>query len=190
MRSILNQLESNEAILLMYLADELPGGDRAQIERRLSSDASLRTQLDQLRMAQGAIDVSLKRLDAVQTLPGSQGPAVRQIVRSMRQWHVNRVAEAARPRAALRNLRFPWWSYPLAAAAAVTFAFLAWWWNLPEQVLPQVVQNPPEQIAPDPDDADDTDYQAPIVLALDNASELTNLERELQAVRELGDWLQ
>ena len=41
MSELLHNLENNQAILLMYLADELPAEDRREIDQLLLVDASL-----------------------------------------------------------------------------------------------------------------------------------------------------
>src|SRR5688500_908195 len=134
MRSILEHLDTPDAVLLMYLADELPGEDRARVERMLADDAAMRVRLDGLRAAQESIDGALAGADAARPLPGSEAAGARQVGRMIRNWQARRATQAPAPRGGLapRNLRFPYWSYPLAAAAAVTLAFVAWYVNLPE----------------------------------------------------------
>jgi hypothetical protein len=51
---------------------------------------------------------------------------VRRVVRAMRQWQAGRVARPA-PAPAKPGLLYPWWAYPLAAAASIVIAFLVWW---------------------------------------------------------------
>jgi hypothetical protein len=127
--SVLQQLQSNEAVLLMYLADELPGGDRTEVERMLAVDAGMREQLERLREAYGRVADEVARADASTRPAVSEGAAVRRVGRAMRQWHARRLAEAPAPAAAPVGLRYPWWAYPLAAAASVVIAFLVWWGN-------------------------------------------------------------
>jgi hypothetical protein len=46
----------------------------------------------------------------------------------MREWQAERVARPpAEPEQP--SLRYPWWAYPLAAAASVVIAFVVWWGN-------------------------------------------------------------
>src|SRR5690242_14753817 len=75
MSSLLNQLQSDEAILLMYIADELPAADRAKIETRLDSDANLRARLAELRSLRDTVNTSLAHLDRVSPLPSDQAAA-------------------------------------------------------------------------------------------------------------------
>src|SRR5688572_32911208 len=126
MRSLLEHLDSPDAVLMMYLADELPTEDRARVERILADDAAMRDELDRLRAAQESVDGALAGADAARPLPGSEAAGVRQVGRMIRHWQVERLTRAAgaHDRNAPRALRFPYWSYPLAAAAAVTLAFV------------------------------------------------------------------
>ena len=124
--NLLQQLQSKEAVLLMYLADELPPEDRVEVERMLAADPVLRADLDVLREAHGAFVAAMPALDRTSRPPVPQGVAVRHAVRAMRQWHAKRVARPSAP-PAQTPLRFPWWAYPLAAAASVVFAFAVWW---------------------------------------------------------------
>ncbi len=151
MTSLLHQLENNEAILLMYLADELSAEDRAEVEQLLGSDGSMRAELDRLRGLRDGTVAALAGLDATTRLPVSQSVAVRRATRMMRQWQIDR-AHAPPPEAPIRELRFPWWSYPLTTAAAVLIAFLVWWGNRSERpAAPDVARNY-EHVPPGPQD--------------------------------------
>jgi hypothetical protein len=135
MTSLLHQLENNDAILLMYLADELSAEDRAEVEQMLASDAQMRAALDQLRSAHDDTVAAMAKGDAVARLPVSAGVAVRRVTRAMRQWQTDQFTHEPEPEPT-NELRFPWWSYPLTTAAAVLIAFLVWWGNRSER--PQV----------------------------------------------------
>jgi hypothetical protein len=129
MTSLLHQLENNEAILMMYLADELPAEDRADVEQMLAADASLRAELEELRRVHEGFIGGMEQLDVEVRLPVSESVAVRRATRMLRQWQVEHVNGAAAEEEPVRELRFPWWSYPLTTAAAVLIAFLVWWGN-------------------------------------------------------------
>ena len=135
MQSVLNQLENNDAVLLMYLADELPAADRAEVERMLAVDAALRGQLEHLRAAYGSISDALARDDRAARPAVSEAAAVRRVGRAMRQWHARRLAAVPAPERRTSPLRYPWWAYPLAAAASVVIAFLVWWGNTDSTVV-------------------------------------------------------
>jgi hypothetical protein len=53
----------------------------------------------------------------------------------MAQWHARRLASPTEATPA-PTLRYPWWSYPLAAAASVVLAFLVWWGNTDRRMAP------------------------------------------------------
>jgi hypothetical protein len=134
--SLLQQLENNEAVLLMYLAGELPPDDRAEVELLLAGDAALRAEFERLRGAYDAFGSGMRVLDSATRLPVPEATSVRRVGAAMRQWHAARQARPpARPR--LPELRYPWWAYPAAAAASVVIAFLVWWGNSdrPERVV-------------------------------------------------------
>src|SRR4051812_38121876 len=147
----------------MYLAGELPEADRAEVDRMLSVDAGLRDQLERLREAYGWFSEEMARDDRSGRLAVSEGAAVRRVGRAMRQWHARRLAAAPAPVEASSGLRYPWWAYPLAAAASVVIAFLVWWGNTERPVLSDrnvaVVSSPADDaLALDP--ATLVDYEA------------------------------
>ena len=125
MSSLLQRLENNEAVLLMYVADELPAEDRAEVEQMLATDASLRAALEELREARDVLDEALRSADAGRAIAAA-APAVRRVAREMHQWQARRFAPPP-PAESLPELRFPWWSYPLATAVALLIAFVVWW---------------------------------------------------------------
>jgi len=146
MTDLLHQLENNEAILLMYLADELSVADRAEFEQQLASDVSLRAELESLRGLHDATIAALERADATYRLPVSETVAARRAARMMRQWQIANAHAPRAPEDLMRQLRFPWWSYPLTTAAAVLIAFLVWWGNgsdpLPRRPVAAAIETP------------------------------------------------
>jgi hypothetical protein len=145
MASLLQQLENNEAVLLMYIADELPPEDRREVEQMLATDAGLRAELARLDAAYHAAADALARGDPGWRPAVPEGVAVRRFTQALRQWHA---AQAQRPpaEAPLREIRLAWWAYPAAAAAAVLLGFLVWWGNTDNLTTPnqnRVVQNMP-----------------------------------------------
>jgi hypothetical protein len=135
--NLLQQLESNEAILLMYLAGELPPQDRAEVEQMLATDPLMRGALDRLREADNAFKTAMPALDRATRLPAPESVGVRRVVRVMRQWQARRLA-APKPVEVRRRFRFPVWAYPLTAAASVVIAFLVWWGNTDRAGRPDV----------------------------------------------------
>src|SRR4051812_16749606 len=98
--NLLQQLGSTEAVLMMYLSDELPAEDRAEVERRLAADPAMRAQWDRLREAHAAFAAAMPALDRATRLPAPEAVGVRRVVRAMRQWQAERVARPAAPAAA------------------------------------------------------------------------------------------
>jgi anti-sigma factor RsiW len=129
MASLLQQLENNEAILLMYLADELGADDRREVEQMLAHDAALRAELEKIHSAQDAVTAAIGAMDQANPLRVSTPVAVRQVSRLMKQWQVDRLSR--RPAEAARSgPQFPWWAYPTAAtgvAAMVLIGLMVWW---------------------------------------------------------------
>jgi hypothetical protein len=126
--SLLGQLQDSDSVLLMYLADELPVEDRLEVERMLAVDAGMRAQFERLRETHAWFADTMARADLANRPAVPEAAAVRRVGRAMRQWNARRLAAAPAP-AARRTLRYPWWAYPLAAAASVVIAFLVWWGN-------------------------------------------------------------
>jgi hypothetical protein len=137
---LLQQLENNESVLLMYLADELPPDDRAEVEQLLARDANLRAEFDRLREAHDRFLADMRGLDRATRLSVPESTGVRRVALAMRRWQAEREArppvQRSRP-----ELRYPWWAYPAAAAASVVIAFLVWWGNSDRAV--RVVYHPP-----------------------------------------------
>jgi anti-sigma factor RsiW len=124
MSGVLDDLESNQALLLMYLADELTAQDRTLVERKLAADASLRTELATMEVAHSAYLSAMRKLDEHQALPVPESVAADRASRIIRQWATERLARpkrtAVRPR-----LGLPGWVYPVAAAAAAAVVFIS-----------------------------------------------------------------
>jgi hypothetical protein len=133
MRSLLHQLENNEAVLLMYLAGELPAEDRAEVEQLLSVDAGLRRELDSLRTAETFMTLAMSTADGFAmpavTEAARQSAAVRRVSRAMVRSRLEREHESVLPevQTPTRTFRLPGWTYPFAAAAAIVFAWVGYW---------------------------------------------------------------
>src|SRR5689334_12962960 len=97
MPSLLQQLENNDAVLLMYLADELPADASIGVEQMLASDPSLRAVLEKLRESHDTVIHALDHLDKATPLSISTPVAARQMSRLMNQWNVDRLARQAAP---------------------------------------------------------------------------------------------
>ena len=98
MPSLLQQLENNEAVLLMYLADELPTDDLAEVEQMLANDPGLRAELESLRAAHATVLDGLHELDH-QSLPAVSDAVV----------HVSSPIACAGAHATTRSSTSPGW---------------------------------------------------------------------------------
>ena len=121
MSNLLGQLENNEAILLMYLAGELPDEDRAEVEQMLASDAGLRALLAELAALQSDVTGAFATADTAMLLPRREA-AVRRVSRAMVAAQVAPAPPAAALEPLSKRLRLAWWAYPIAAAAALVVA--------------------------------------------------------------------
>jgi len=132
MRSLLQQLENNESVLLMYVADELPAEDRAEVEQMLSTDAGLRRELAKLQGLTDTFTVSMAGLDGMEIPASVQAGAARKVSRLMaRQATRAALQPAAEERPADgRRLRIGGWAYPVAVAAVILLA-VGWWGRQP-----------------------------------------------------------
>jgi len=124
MASLVNKLESNEAILLMYLADELGPEDRAEVEQMLAGDRPLREQLASLRDLQGFVKGQLGETQ-VGVGAVSDEAAVRRVMRAVRQQGMEAMCRPAAGVALWRG--WPRWTYAVAAAAAAVFIMISLW---------------------------------------------------------------
>lgn len=147
------KLESNEQVLLMYLAGELPDDDRADVERMLATDPSLQRDLQQMQSLQSTVEHGLARLDEISPLPVSSNFAARQVSRAIRQ-------QLARPKVAPVRAtsdgpsRSWWWLYPTVAAASV--AMIAMVWLNRQASTPVKLHGPAPLVTPEPDSVADS----------------------------------
>ena len=124
MSNLLQQLENNEAVLLMYLARELPDDDRAEVEQMLASDPALRRALEELAALQEGVVETFASADAGVAL-SRRDAVVRSVSRAMAAARVESVfAKPAAPEAGRSRFRVPYWVYPIAAAALLVVGIL------------------------------------------------------------------
>jgi len=163
----LQQLENNEAILLMYLAGELSAEDRAEIEQMLEQDAGLRGALAELSAVNDQISGMLSSLDGP-VADSRREAAVRRVSRALVQAKADQIAYAApTTRNARRLLNLRRFLWPAVAAAILVGGILLW---------PKAIQMPAPQV---PQYAEEP---FPDVLAFERKPEsdpLTNIEQEL-----------
>jgi hypothetical protein len=121
MSSLLQQLENNEAILLMYLAGELPEADHAEVRQMLASDPALRAALADLSVLHDDVAGVLAGADAARPLSRAD-VATRQVSRAMVAARLEGQRAQPAPPAKRSRLRIAWWAYPIGAAAMLTVA--------------------------------------------------------------------
>lgn len=124
MKSYLHHLENNEAILLMYLADELSPQDRAEVDQMLASDPNLRSELDILRQTQTLAYDALESLDAITRPVVLPSVAHRRVGELMRSWIQRRYQPAFAGSMAGRQL--PWRRIGVSLAASLMIGYYIW----------------------------------------------------------------
>jgi hypothetical protein len=108
----------------MYLVNEVSANDRQALERNLEADPALRARLDQMRAEHEAYLGAMRTVDSAGARTISHDAAAARACRLVRQWSGGRTRVAAPMKK--KEMRVPWWSYPLVAAAAVLVAVVFW----------------------------------------------------------------
>lgn len=122
MSILLNQIPSDEAALLMYLAGELAPEDHAAISARLATDAGLRQRLLECRQAEEAATAAITALDAAFPFIVNETASMRRASLAIRDWHGRRLPTATNgSTSGFRSLRIG----PAPARHLVRFAYLA-----------------------------------------------------------------
>jgi len=120
MSNLLHELENNEAILLMYLAGELPEEDRIEVEQMLAGDPALRAELAELAALQDRVSGMMARADINSTDVSRREAVVRRVSRALTAARLEPLrTESAPADTARRRLRIAWWAYPIGIAAAL-----------------------------------------------------------------------
>jgi hypothetical protein len=122
---VIEKLDNNEQVLLMYLAEELPAEDRLEVEQMLAVDANFREELARLEETEGLLRRGLGAMDGAAVQSSIEAAAVRRVAREIRRRTVRHAAAPER-RAAGEGRRPLWWLYPVAAAAVVVLAAAVW----------------------------------------------------------------
>lgn len=123
MKSLLHSLQGNESVLLMYLFDELPPEDRAEVDALLRTDANLQKHLDQLRSTHEILQDTLN-VDGGQPTR-SELVAARNAKREIERWNVERVLTQPQPvpRSRVKMVL----AYSGGIAAAVILGSVVYW---------------------------------------------------------------
>src|SRR4051794_13626505 len=128
MSDLVNQLQSDrEAVLLLYLADELPGEERAQLERMLTLEPALRADLERMKELQLEVAGRLSELDSARPLHMSDELSTRRVMREMRRLQLELTSRAPVQLEASSLRHWPKWIYPIAAVAAMIIIVLGMW---------------------------------------------------------------
>jgi anti-sigma factor RsiW len=141
MSNLLQQLENNEAVLLMYLAGELPETDRAEVDQMLAGDSALRLELAELASMQEQISAAFVQADSTFHL-SRRDIAVREVGRAINNakaaalQNPKSIAQPKRSRS-----RIPFWAYPTAVAAMLVVGIMIFTGNH---------QHPAVVVTPDP----------------------------------------
>ena len=70
MGSLLQQL-NNESLLLMYIADELPAEDRADVDQMLAGSPTMQAELEAIQAAYLGVTDSLRSADTRERMPAT-----------------------------------------------------------------------------------------------------------------------
>ncbi len=155
MKSILNELPDDESILLLYLANELPSGDRQKVEQRLAADGELRAKLQELSQLRDFCQNSIRSLDEHESGEHMESAAMRRAGRMLQQWALRRRRPAEAAPQIARSI--PWLRYGLSAAAMMGLVYLVWWSNHPvAPITDQIVDSVNTGDQAPPADAADT----------------------------------
>jgi len=176
MSSLLQKLENNEAVLLMYLAGELPDADRAEVEQMLAGDASMRMTLAELAAMQDQTNAVFASADSAAHYSRREF-AVREVGKAINAAKIEAMHKP-QPAAKKEHGRFaiPAWAYPVAAAAMLVIGFMVFSNN-----RPAVVNTPaPVEVAIAPNDD-----PVPIIPAVATDDSLSRLEQRFLSPNDL-----
>ncbi len=214
MKSLLHTLDNSESILLMYLFDELPADDRAEVEEMLRTDAGLRAELEQLAAAHESVIDVLETSDSA-ARAATNKTAVRNAYRAIDQWNTRRLLTVPQEPARRRSLK--WVAYSAGIAAMFLVGFLFYWGMESDTTPAGLPANRPEMVdrmnklidsfGNQPDAKDSSDAIVADARAMDNAEllrksldpsedllndslkhvDLNAAEQEINAVAQLSD---
>ena len=184
MSSLLQQLENNEVVLLMYVAGELPDADRADVEQMLAADPALRLALAEMTSMHDHMTAMLSQADSGLHLARREA-AVRQVSLAINQAKVEGLrtpAPAAQP--ARSHTRIPVWAYPVAAAALLVIGIFVFNGKHPVGTTPggETLRPPVAIVLPAPPDG-----PVAIIPAATSDDSLTRLEKEVLSLGNNGN---
>lgn len=172
MRNLLQQLENNEGILQMYLADELDEQDRQEVAQLLEGDKGLAEQLRTMQADRAAVMGALAALDAGPADAGAEAHRLREVSRLIKRWHLEQLSRppVVTPR---RSMSIPKWTYPAAAAALVCVA-LGWWGMAPDNSMRVASDTHDDTVVVKPD-APAPDVPPQVAMDLSSTTSATSL---------------
>jgi anti-sigma factor RsiW len=174
MSSLLQQLENNEAVLLMYQAGELPDADRAEVEQMLAADPALRRALAEMTSLHDHMTSMLSQADSALHLSRREA-AVRQVSLAINQAKAeSRRAPAPVLQPARSRARIPVWAYPVAAAAMLVIGIMVFNHKQPPGTTPGGEGVPVAIVIPAPPDG-----PVAIIPAATSDDSLARLEKEV-----------
>ena len=134
MKDMLIQLENNEAVLLMYLADELSAPDRARVQQMLARDKGMRGTFAELQADENRVGEMFQA--DIAAMPLNTDRCLSHTLQAMRHWQAAPPALRFSVPQREKRLPLPWWSYPLAAAASVLVASAVFVANIEPYSIP------------------------------------------------------
>ena len=149
---MIETLTDNNAILLLYLAGELPDADRREVERRLAADPNLAEQLAELKGIHQQIATQFAKLEQREENRPSPENAIEKAVAAVEGWRFG--PRLVMPEPAPQRYRLWAWAAPAALAASVLVAALIWVEHRPATSDPLAIHTAPPTSATSPDDTD------------------------------------
>jgi anti-sigma factor RsiW len=136
MSNLLQQLENNEAVLLMYLAGELPECDRVEVEQQLVNDPGLRAAMAELVALDAEVNAALASTADAPAGAARREASIRRVVRAMAAATDRTPALALSGADPGQRFRLAWWAYPVAAAAVLLVGILVMTNRTPSKLEP------------------------------------------------------
>jgi anti-sigma factor RsiW len=196
---VIETLNDNHSILLLYLTGELPESDRQAVEKRLAADLVFAAQLTELDATHRQLATGIAMLDGLDGSRAATRKAVDSAVEAVSAWRFG--ARQLRPAMSVRSHRLWSWIGPAALAASVLIAALIWVQRQPASSHPPLVVNAPGVTQPttkasfeDPSSNNSNDLallQQSFAAGADEISQhsRSELRREQIAKDDLSDYL-
>lgn len=121
---MIETLTDNNAILLLYLAGELPEADRLEVDRRLAADPNLAEQLAELNGIHQRIGSGIAALDEADQGRFSPDSAINTAVATIEGWRFG--PRLVIPQTAPQKHRVWSWAAPASLAASILIAATIW----------------------------------------------------------------